>query len=126
MDMTELFASGITAPKRPTLKVVADEDCPSCRTPGNPKVCDTQGRWHYKCMSSYDDCKVAYWLPNYGSRHIEMKLPPAEAAAQAKRIHEQVQRSMEGRRWISQGNTSRMIPDKDALPAGWTEGTGGF
>lgn len=113
------FFTNISAPRKPTLRVVADEDCPSCRLPGSPKVCDRQGRWHWKCLSSYDDCKVAYWLPGYGSRYIEMKLPPAEAAAQAKRIHDEITEQMKDRIWISRGNTSTTIHKDEAIPEGW-------
>jgi hypothetical protein len=107
-----------------SIRVVDDEHCPSCQREGSPKVCDEAGRWHWKCLSSYDDCKVAYWLP--GTNYIEYKLTPEKAAEQALRIREEIRQSMIGRRWISRGNCSRMIADAEPLPEGWTEGTGDF
>lgn len=127
MELNDIFAQGISAPRqeRPIrIRVVADEYCPSCGNEGSPKVYDADGTAHWKCYSSYDDCKVAYWVP--GTSRVEYKLTPEKHAEMAARIHQEVLDSMKGRRWISQGNCSRMIPNDDALPAGWTEGTGDF
>ena len=118
------FSDGISAPKRFRLRIVADERCPSCREEGSPKVCDLQGRWHWKCLSPYSDCKVGYWLPGYGERYIEMKLPPAQAKAEADRIRNQIDEQMKFRRWICNCNgsgiaTSRTIPMEEPIPDGW-------
>lgn len=105
-----------------TIRIVDDEFCPSCRKEGSPKVQDENGDWHWKCLSSYDDCKVGYWLP--GTHYIEYKLTPEKAAEQNARIKAEVDELMARSRWISQGNCSRVIPKDDPLPEGWTEGTG--
>jgi hypothetical protein len=122
----DFFANGITAPRNKNIRIriVDDENCPSCGNAGSPKVWDADGTCWWKCLSFYNDCKIAYWVP--GTGRTEMKLPPAEAARRAEEIRQEVLHSMEGRRWISQGNCSRMIPNDDALPEGWTEGTGNF
>jgi len=67
--------------RKPTIRIVNDEYCPSCRRPGSPKVCDENGDWHWKCLSSYEDCKIAYYLP--GTTYTEPKLDPdAESTRQ--------------------------------------------
>jgi hypothetical protein len=125
MDMADIFAAGVTARKgQPAivLNIVDDEYCPSCGSEGSPKVADADGTWWWKCFTDYANCKVGYWVP--GTRRIERKLSPEAAAEADARIREQVRRQMENTRWISQGNCSRCIPKDEALPAGWTEGTG--
>ena len=125
MELTDIFSQGITARKgQPTitLRIVDDEFCPSCGNEGSPKVADEDGTWWWKCFTDYANCKVGYWVP--GTRRIERKPTPERAAELAAESAERVRRMMENMRWISQGNCSRMIPNDDALPEGWTEGTG--
>lgn len=114
---TSFFTGGISAPKRLRIRIVSDENCPSCRKPGNPKVYDEDGTAHWKCLSSYNDCKVAYWVP--GTKRIEMKLTPDKAAEQAKRIHDEITEQLKDRIWISRGNTSTTIHKDEAIPEGW-------
>ena len=102
------------------IHIVPDECCPECGQEGSPKVADEDGVWHWKCFTPYDKCTVGYWVP--GEDRIERKLPPAEQEAFNERIRREVQESMRGKRWITQGNCSRMIPDEEPLPAGWREG----
>jgi len=125
MELSDIFAQGITARQgqpRITLHIVDDESCPSCGRPGSPKVFDEDGTAHWKCLSSYDDCKIAYWVP--GTRRIERKLDPAAHAAMAKRIHDEVTESLKNRTWICNCtpggfiSSSTTIPDGDPIPAG--------
>ena len=126
-DLSAIFAGGISAPKKFRIRVVADERCPSCREEGSPKVTDLQGRTHWKCLSPYSDCKVAYWLPGYGERWIEMKLPPAQAKEQADRIRKQIDEQMKNRIWIcdctpgAQITSATTIAQGEPIPAGWHE-----
>lgn len=120
----DFFSAGITAPKGIRIRIIADEYCPSCGHEGSPKVYDADGTAHWKCLSSYDDCKVAYWVP--GTRRIEYKLTPDKFAQMAARIKADSDALMARSRWISQGNCSRVIPTDAPLPEGWTEGTGDF
>lgn len=116
----DFFADGVTAPRRERpirIRIVADENCPSCHQPGNPKVYDADGTAHWKCLSSYDDCKIAYWVP--GTRRIEYKDTPDQAAARAKRIHDEITEQLRDRIWISRGNTSTTIHKDEAIPEGW-------
>lgn len=79
------------ASRRPiSIRVVADENCPSCRKVGSPKVCDNDGIWHWKCLSHYEDCKIAYWVPGRDASWYEYKLEPAEAEVRARDIAAQV------------------------------------
>lgn len=90
--------------------------CPSCREEGNPKVCDSQERWHYKCTTP--DCNIGYYCP--GTTLIEYRLSEADAAAQDARIHEEVTAMLADKVWIHRGNCSRAIPNTDPIPDGWS------
>lgn len=125
MDIADIIAQSSRKPtKRLSIRIVADEHCPECGRVGSPKVCDEQGRWHWKCLSTREQCSIAYYLP--GTDYIEYKLDEAAEQAQAARIKADIDEMMSKSRWISQGNCSRCIPKDAPLPAGWTEGTGGF
>lgn len=123
MNIADIIAQ---SSRKPTMKIriVADEYCPECSRAGSPKVCDDQGRWHWKCPSTREQCSIAYYLP--GTDYIEYKLNEADAAAQAARIKADMDDLMSRSRWISQGNCSRVIPNDAPLPEGWNEGTGDF
>jgi hypothetical protein len=122
MDLTDIFAAGISARPAPRIRLVSDENCPSCGLPGSPKVTDEHGICWWKCLSSYDNCKIGYWVP--GTRRRELKLPPAEAAEQNRRITEQVRKQLEDRIWISRDlaagiEQSTTIHKDEAIPEGW-------
>lgn len=104
---------------KPTIILVNDEYCPSCREPGNPKVCDEKGRWHWKC--STPGCDIAYFLP--GTNYTEKRLSPEADAEMTKRIHDEVTDMLKGRIWIEQttsyGSVSKTIAEGDPIPDGW-------
>lgn len=125
-DLVDIIrASSRKGSARPIrIRVVADEHCPECGRTGSPKVCDNQGRWHWKCKTTREQCSIAYYLP--GTDYVEYKLSEEDERAQAKRIADEVNEMMSRSRWISQGNCSRVIPNDAPLPDGWKEGTGDF
>jgi hypothetical protein len=124
MELNDIFAQGITAPRPIRIRIVDDEQCPACGRTGRPKVYDEDGTAHWKCPSTYDECKVAYYVP--GTRRIEYKLTPEKDREMAARIKADIDALMERSRWVSRGNSSKCIPKDAPLPAGWTEGTGDF
>lgn len=123
MDLTDIFAAGVSAQRAPRIILVSDENCPSCQLPGSPKVTDKHNITWWKCLSSYDNCKIGYWVP--GTRRRELKLPPAEAAEQNRRITEQVRKQLEDRIWITRDGdpkgieVSTTIHKDEAIPEGW-------
>lgn len=110
MDIRELLSGSRKA--RP----ICDDYCPFCREPGNPKVCDNQNRWHYKCTTP--DCEVGYYCP--GTTLIEYRLSEADAAAQDEKIRREVAEMLADKIWIHRGNCSRAIPATDPIPDGWS------
>lgn len=127
MELNDIFAQGISAPRRERpirIRIVSDEQCPHCGRTGRPKVQHEDGTWAWRCPSTYEECDIAYYTPE--DHTYELKLTPEEDAKLTAKIKKDIDDLMARSRWISQGNCSKVIPKDAPLPAGWTEGTGGF
>ena len=123
MDIADIFAQGVTAPRPIRIRIVSDEQCPHCGRTGRPKVqSHPDGYWSWKCPSTREECDIAYYIPE--TREYELKLSPEAEAASNARIKADLDELFSRSRWISQGNCSRVIPNDAPLPEGWTEGTG--
>jgi hypothetical protein len=105
--------------------VVPDEACPGCGAywghpdpsldfPNRPKVDDA-----WKCYNPA--CEVGYYQDG---RMVERKATPEEKARIEADAKAWMERLTATRRWISRGNTSRMIGNDEPLPEGWAEGVG--
>ncbi len=89
--------------------IVDDDNCPGCGGEGSPKVGDEFGNWWWKCFSSYQICKVGYWLPETGE--VEYKLEPEEHAKRMAEIDAKVaaQLDPERGRWVDTDNGNGII-----------------